>query len=358
MCEKNYNRTELIPVSCWCGSLDLQSFSSEYYRCNVCETLVVKKRPSAEELVVRDDVIDFYGKEYWFNYEKQRNLPNIFERTRADLPERCSYWLRFILKYVSFGSKTLELGCGNGGLVYMMRLAGYDSAGIEMSPWICNYIRTTFEVPVYQGPLEDADFPDESLDAVIMLDVLEHLPNPVTVLNLVRKKLKQDGILVIQTPQYMTGLRYDELVENKAPFLTVLQPEEHLFLFSEHSGCRLLKETGFPSITQEPAIFPYDMFLFASRKPLIVQTKEEVIADLCERPAGRLVQALLDSCDERESLRKQLTVIDADREARLEQICTLTDMLHKQLALSDADRANLLEQIHTLTDMVHKLQQK
>ena len=60
-----------------------------------------------------------------------------------------------------------------------MRLAGFDASGAEMSPWLCQFARDTFNVPMLCGPIEDLDVESGSLDMLVMMDVLEHMPDPV-----------------------------------------------------------------------------------------------------------------------------------------------------------------------------------
>src|SRR5262245_15854768 len=49
---------------CWCGADRLQPFSPAYGWCDGCGTLVSQKGLRPDECRVRDDGIDFYGKEY------------------------------------------------------------------------------------------------------------------------------------------------------------------------------------------------------------------------------------------------------------------------------------------------------
>ena len=50
------------------------------------------------------------------------------------------------------------------------------------------------------------------------MDVLEHLPQPKTTLELCLKILKPDGILIIQTPMFPAGQSINGFEEEKTPF--------------------------------------------------------------------------------------------------------------------------------------------
>src|SRR5919205_1109942 len=98
-------------VACWCGRRDLAAYSPEYALCP-CGTLVSLVGLTAEEVVVRDDADAFYGKDYWLGHQvEDLGNPDIFRRARADLPERCLYWLRTLLRYKLPPGRVLELGC-------------------------------------------------------------------------------------------------------------------------------------------------------------------------------------------------------------------------------------------------------
>jgi SAM-dependent methyltransferase len=194
----------------------------------------------------------------------------------------------------------LEIGCAHGGYVALMRWAGYEASGTEMSPWIVQFARETFNVPVQAGRIEELNFLPESLDVIVLNDVVEHLPDPAATLGHCAQLLKPDGFFIIQTPEYKEHLSYADLVATKDIFLTHMdgKNEEHLYLFSRRSTQQLWSRLGFSVVGFENPIFPYDLFYTASRSALIVNSPEIISAALAAHPTGRLVQALLDKAFE------------------------------------------------------------
>src|SRR6266508_5842100 len=96
---------------CWCGESDMHPFSADYLVCTSCGALASQVIHGAEPLAMHDDQRDFYGKEYWLSHQRQDlGLPDIYQRARADLPERCLYWLRTLLAYKQPTARVLELG--------------------------------------------------------------------------------------------------------------------------------------------------------------------------------------------------------------------------------------------------------
>lgn len=361
------------PIACWCGNTSLEPFNAAYLRCDVCQTLVTSRAAAQLDPRVRDDDADFYGKNYWFNYqEKQHGYANIVTRARTDLPERCLHWLRTILAYKRPPGRALELGSAHGGFVAMMREAGFDAAGLELSPAIVEFARKTFDVPMYEGPIEQQKIEPGSLDLIAMMDVLEHLPDPVGTLSACVRLLKPDGVLAVQTPHFVPGRSYEQMQEARDPFLVQFKPGEHLYMFSEQAAEELFRRVGLAHCGKEPAIFAaYDMFLLASAAPLSKLNEADLEAALLSSPKGRIALSWLDLDANCQMQRETIAAIDADRANRLELIerveaqlakveldrasrLALIEKLTSDLAGVEVDRANRLAQIETLTAEVQR----
>lgn len=317
--------------TCWCGYTDLLPFSAEYGECSACGTLVSLVGLSTEALQVSNDETDFYGKQYWLDHQSSDlGFPDIYKRARSDLTERNLYWLKTLLKYRLPPAKVLELGCSHGSFVALMRQAGYDAAGVEMSPWVVEFGQKTFGVPISVGPVEKIDIAPGSLDVIAVMDVLEHLPDPISTMAHCLNLLKPDGLLLIQTPQFKEGMSYNALIETNGSFLEQLKADEHLYLFTYHSAVRLFRQLGAEHIQFEPAIFGhYDMFFAVSRAPFQISSHELIESVLMATPNGRMALAMLDLRARELELTHRLQESEADRLNRWNPIVTLTDWLKK-----------------------------
>ena len=304
---------------CWCGNSDLSVFSSEYLLCTDCKTLVLAEWPEERNFIVEEDNKDFYGKSYWFEHqENDLQFVNILSRARTDLPERVLYWVNTLLKYKIPPGNTLELGCSHGGFVAILQWVGFQASGLELSPWVVDFARRTFQIPMYQGKLEDQKVEIGSLDAVILMDVLEHLSDPTSTISAATALLKKDGILILQTPCYPEEHSFEALQKENSPFLMMFKSPEHVYLFSQSSVQQLLNRCNLSYIQFEPAFFGmYDMFLIASQSPLQVNSHETIDQVLMSTAGGRLVLALLDKDAECRDLSARLQESENDRAARL-----------------------------------------
>ena len=336
--------------TCWCGNADLSTFGNEYGKCRVCGTLVSLKGLSPEQLVVHNDETDFYGKEYWLNHQSDEwGFPDIHARARNDLTERNLHWLKALLKYRLPPADVLELGCAHGSFVAMLQQAGYGASGVELSPWVVEFGQRTFGVPIFLGPVENVDIAPGSLDVIALMDVLEHLPDPVATMAHCLQLLKPDGLLLIQTPEFKEDMNYEALVKTNSAFLEQLKTDEHIYLFSNRSVIRLFRHLGADCLEFEPAIFGhYDMFFAVSRKRLQANEPRQLDTALLATPNGRLILALLDLRGRELDLARRYEELGTHGKARGEQIESLTVTLKE----SEADRSARAEQIESLMAMV------
>ena len=288
--------------ACWCGDPRQFAYSKEYNVCRSCGTLISRAATSPESFAVVDDANELYSRDYWLNRQSQKyGLPPIQQRARLDLPERCVHWLRLLLTLKLPPARTLEIGCAHGGFVALMNWAGFVATGTEMSPWVVDYARQIFGIDVRAGPLEgQSDLIEASFDAIILNDVLEHLPDPIQTMNTAKRLLKPDGVIVIQTPEYKEHLDFEQVAQANDPFLQHMENknDEHLYLYSRRSTEHLWDRLGFSQVAFEQPVFAYDLYYVDSRAPLGRRTAAEIDDALLRTPAGRLVLALLDKAYE------------------------------------------------------------
>lgn len=276
---------------CWCGHASAERFSSEYDVCRACGTLV-SNSPFSDKI---------YEKDYWTDRQTEHHgLPNIVERSRLDLPERCTQWLRRLLTLRLPPGRILEIGCAHGAYVALLGWSGFDAIGTEMSPWVAHFAEDTFGVRVLTGEVEDQKLEPGTFDVIILNDVIEHLPDPAATLEHCSRLLTPNGFFLIQTPEYKEHLSYRDLKDTDDLFLKHMEGnnEEHLFLFSRRAVGLLFSRLGFSWLDFSNPVYSYDMFFAASRAPISVVNESKSSQALLSNPIGRLVQALLDKAYE------------------------------------------------------------
>lgn len=100
-------------------------------------------------------------------------------------------------------ARVLDVGCGRGELVGMLREAGVDATGIDMDP---DFVALANErgLPVIHGDgiAHVAGLPEGSLDGIMVSHVVEHL-EPADLLRLIHgaiEALAPGGVLIMETP--------------------------------------------------------------------------------------------------------------------------------------------------------------
>ncbi len=100
----------------------------------------------------------------------------------------------------------LELGCGTGEFLDVAQQNGFDSYGIEPSHWAAQEAQK-LHPNVLQGSLEDwlEQFKGLRPDVIALWHVLEHVPDPLTLLQQLRIIIAPTGVLAIEVPNYASS---------------------------------------------------------------------------------------------------------------------------------------------------------
>lgn len=137
------------------------------------------------------------------------------------------------------GRRVLEVGCGNGQLLAVARGRGWEVAGVELSRAQVEHCRGR-GLEVELGDLRrDGLFAGRVFDAAVMIEVLEHLPEPVETLEAVAERLVPGGVLYLTTPNL--GALSRSVLGGAWSVLN----EEHVTLASARGLRRLLARGGF-----------------------------------------------------------------------------------------------------------------
>jgi len=110
---------------------------------------------------------------------------------------------RFYLPYFTGRHEVLDIGCGRGEFLELMREAGVPARGIDTgqeSIDLCRYKGLRTELADLFPYL--SDLPEASLDGIFCAQVVEHLPPErlPEMIRLAATRLQRDGVLAIETP--------------------------------------------------------------------------------------------------------------------------------------------------------------
>jgi 2-polyprenyl-3-methyl-5-hydroxy-6-metoxy-1,4-benzoquinol methylase len=93
----------------------------------------------------------------------------------------------------------LDIGCGRGLFLDIMKKDGWRVTGVEFNEETASYAKTVYEIEVIT-PQAMMAVPDESYDVITLFHVLEHMQDPAAVLRTCSRLLKKHGLIVIAVP--------------------------------------------------------------------------------------------------------------------------------------------------------------
>lgn len=183
-----------------------------YARCRQCRTLVLTNVPG--------DLHRYYPPEYYASADDAGGRETgATEAYKVDLLER----------YLAVApARILEVGAGSGGFVSVARGRGHSVVVVDVDDAAARVLRERFGVDtVIDADTAGAIGRAGTFDAVVMWHSLEHIPEPLTVVDAAARALRPEGVLVVATPspdatQYrLLGRRWTHL---DAPRHVVLFP--------------------------------------------------------------------------------------------------------------------------------------
>ena len=94
----------------------------------------------------------------------------------------------------------LDVGAHAGRFLHFAREAGWEVEGIELNPRTAAYAAARTGLPVHQMNAHALADGRRSYDAVVLTDVLEHIPEPVDLLATLAKLTKEGGVVAVKVP--------------------------------------------------------------------------------------------------------------------------------------------------------------
>lgn len=160
----------------------------------------------------------------------------------------------------------LDVGCGDG--LFFDKLSKYGTVtGVESDPATLSS-GGKWRRQIYCQPFDNEFQPGKQYDAILMLDILEHMPDPEGALRHARSLLNEGGILLATVPAFMSlwtshdDINHHVIRYTKGTFEPLVEQGgfhslESRYLFHWTFPAKLairLKERLLPSIAQPPTV--------------------------------------------------------------------------------------------------------
>lgn len=158
------------------------------------------------------------------------------------------------------GRRVLDVGCGTGELLLFLKEGGCDVRGTEPSEQAAAAARAR-GLEVHTLPLEEyaARCGSGTLDAVTLVNVLEHVPQPAALLRAAREAVAPGGIVCTRVPNDFSPLQRAAARKLGLGEYWLAVPD-HINYFDYVSLARLLVGSGFETIHAQ-GDFPMEVFL-------------------------------------------------------------------------------------------------
>lgn len=228
-----------IPASRWARGQFREGFKLGF--CDACGFYHVDPYPDAVLL-----------SEYYRQYEMPTAQANLAETARL------------LAKNVDADATVIDIGCGDGAFLKEMHALGFEKLiGFDQSPGLERASELGFGT-FYRSGVEEflasAEAGGQSPgDAIVMVNVLEHVPEPLNLLRRLHAILDIGGTLCITVPNDFSPLQRAFLkAKGHEPWFVWLP--DHLNYFSFDTLRTALSSCGFEVIDQS-ALYPLELYL-------------------------------------------------------------------------------------------------
>jgi 2-polyprenyl-3-methyl-5-hydroxy-6-metoxy-1,4-benzoquinol methylase len=266
-----------------CGSDHRRPFARrqgfDVVACAECGLVYVSPRLGPQALLEHYNGNESSRIQYYLDAEPadRRSFAVVLEALERRLPAR---------------GQLLDVGPNVGSCLALARERGWSVAGVEINAAAARHCREARGLDVRTGSLSDCHFPPASFAAVLMADVIEHLPDPRRALEQVRELLQPGGLVAISTPD----------ISGWAGRALQVKPAEHIYYFAPATLGALLRRVGFEVLE----VRPYDR-----HKNLTAMTHSTTCGSLFQRlaPLFRLSHRVLGDVVVRLPIRENLLAL-------------------------------------------------
>lgn len=201
----------------------------ELLECEGCGLYARRERPDPQLLA------SHYRDEYWTQFAAEQATEarsNLFRHVMTRVRQRHPRPGRLV-----------DIGCGTGNLLSVAQADGWTAVGVEPSSQAAECGRRNGrEIVVGEWPI--ATWPERSVDAVVFLNVLDHLPDPVAAVQAAWRALRPSGVLYVRVPN---GPFHVRLLSQGSPTMGRLAVL-HLYGFGGRALRHLLRRVGFQAV--------------------------------------------------------------------------------------------------------------
>ncbi len=219
-----------------------------FYKCLHCNIEYASPR------LIEEELLKLYEGDGWKDLSKYDDWA--YENWKNN--KEFHYYLvqeniNLVKKFLNKGSSVLDVGCDIGLTVKSLEENGYYSEGVEISSVGAKIAKEKTGITVYNMQLENYKS-DTKFDGVLLLDVLEHLYDPIKVLTECGDHMKQGGYIFIHVPHHGgISTRFKRFLHKKGlkKGYKHFGFPAHIYAFDRKSLKAILAKSGFETVHYE-----------------------------------------------------------------------------------------------------------
>jgi SAM-dependent methyltransferase len=203
---------------------------------------------------VLKSVIDYELHEFGLRYAPQYVVPPAHTMKRSALSSHS-----LLLGLVGPPPRRiLDVGCGQGELGHVLKERGHYVLGVDWS-------RPLFELDAFVQADVAQGLPSSiegKFDTVLLADVLEHLAEPLKLLDDAKQRLEPDGVLLVSLPNVAHWSMRAQLAVGRFDYTNKgLLDRGHLRFFTHASALRLFHDAGLDVVSRRTTPVPWENVL-------------------------------------------------------------------------------------------------
>jgi len=185
---------------------------------------------------------DFDPMAEYDNYGANENYLSKREKKLKRSGKRISRCKKMVRSY-----RFLEIGCNVGIATEAARLLNFDAVGIDVDSVAIDIAQREFPQCTFHAALStDYAKRGEKFDVIYCSEVIEHVPDPIALLESMKDLLAEGGVIWMSTPDSGHWRTPRNIIEWKE-----LAPPDHIGMFSRESLDFALKKVGLRVVKQE-----------------------------------------------------------------------------------------------------------
>jgi 2-polyprenyl-3-methyl-5-hydroxy-6-metoxy-1,4-benzoquinol methylase len=111
----------------------------------------------------------------------------------------------WLIPYARDSLKALDVGCAIGVFTNLLHQKGYEALGIDTNKELLAFAKNRYPHCTFK-PMNalHLDLSPSTFDFVLALELIEHLYNPYKLLKNIHQVLKEDGVILLSTPNRLS----------------------------------------------------------------------------------------------------------------------------------------------------------